>query len=289
MTSTDMAALELVPRVRDGQTISAGDTIAILTSNQITRELGAALAELERLRGKLSLLKAPPKREEVAEAEAQVSAAQSNLDQLVRDRDRVKELVTRQLEANDKLESATSAVNIARAELANKKSTLELLKSPPRPEEEAVLNSEINRQQAEVDYLLEQRKAQTLISPIGGIVIGSRDERVLSVIDNNRVELLVPVSDFDMPLVKTGQAVVIMVRSFPGRLFDGEVARIPETAELINDHPFFMVSVIVENNDGLLREGMSGYAKIQIGESSPIKLAWRKIQSLTRVEFWSLW
>ena len=289
MTSTDMAALELVPRVQDGQRIIAGDTIAILTSNQITRELGAALAELERLNGKLSLLKAPPKREEIAEAEAQVSAAQANFDQLERDLKRVEELVARQLEAKDKLETASSDVRIARAELANKTSTLRLLKSPPRPEEEAVLISEINRQQSEVDYLLEQRKAQTLVSPIGGTVIGSRDDRVLSVIDNDRVELLVPVSDFDLPLIRTGQAAVIKVRSFPDRLFDGQVARIPETAKLIDDHPFFMVSVIVENQEGLLREGMSGYAKIKVGESSPIKLAWRKIQSLTRVEFWSLW
>ncbi|RME30509.1 MAG: HlyD family efflux transporter periplasmic adaptor subunit, partial [Candidatus Zixiibacteriota bacterium] len=221
----------------------------------------------------------------------QVRKAQAKVDQLLRDKRRVEELVNRGLEAKDKLETAESELEMARAELANKKSTLELLKAPPRPEEEAVIQSEIQRQQARLDYLTRQSEAQVIVSPISGIVSTPANSHSieLQVAGNDTVELLVPVSDFDLPLVHPGQQVSVKLRSYPRRVFTGEVVRIPEAAQGDADHAQFLVSVVVPNDDGLLRPGMSGYAKIHVGRISPFGLVWRKVLSSLRVEFWSWW
>jgi len=290
MTANDMTVLDLTPLVRDGQGVNPGDTVAILTSNQITREIATGQAELNKLQEELNLLKAPPKKEEVAEATAQVNAARASYDQFVRAYERIEKLVGKNLDAPEKLEAAGAAVDIARAELANKTSSLELLKSPPRPEEEAVLVHKVQKQKVYLDYLEQQADAQRIVAPIGGTVhTRAEDNEILQISDNRTVELMVPVSDFDITLIQIGQHVRVKVRSYPGRIFSGTVVRIPKAVETYREGTSFPVSVVIDNTDDLLHEGMSGYAKIEVGKSSLVNLGVRKLMSLLRVEFWSLW
>lgn len=290
MTSTEMAALDLVPLIKDGQKARPEDTVAVLISNQVTKEIIANTAELKKLEGELALLKAPPKKEEIAEAEAQVMAAQARYDQLVRDMNRIAELAERGLASTEQFEAARSAAEIARAELANKTSSLQLLKAPPKPEEETVLQAEIDKQKAKLNFLKMQNDAQSVTAPIEGTVVAHRsDGKVLSIVDNRQVELLVPVSDFDINLIRLEQRVKLKVRSYPGKTFSGRVVHIPKGANQIDGGSYFLVSVVVDNAEGLLRSGMTGYAKVEIGKSSLVGLVMRKLASIVRVEFWSWW
>jgi putative peptide zinc metalloprotease protein len=101
--------------------------------------------------------------------------------------------------------------------------------------------------------------------------------------------MAVPVSDFDIALVEIGQEVIIRFRSFPDRTFKGTVVRIPGAANQIDKATHFMVSALVSNDGGELKSGMTGYAKIEAGSASLASLGWRKLKSLLKVEFWSLW
>jgi len=290
MMSNEATALELRPCVKDGQPVAIGDTVAILQSNQISQQIAIALGELERLRDQLKLLKAPPKKEQIAEAQAQVTAAKANYDQVKREQRRVEELVAKNLSTRERLESARAATEIAKAELNNKTSSLALVKSPPRPEEEAVLNRSITKQETQLEFLRRQAAAQVITAPISGNVsVRSNDKRVIAVADLQRAEMTVPVSDFDISLIEIGQRVQVKVRSFPDRVFEGSVVRIPGGAERIDNGSRFPVTVVVDNPDGTLRSGMSGYAKIEAGAASLAWLAWRKAMSVLKVEFWSLW
>lgn len=290
MASTDMAVLELVPRVRDGQFVTTGDTLATLKSNQVSNDVSAANSELERLEGMLALLRAPPKKEEVEEAAAQVKAARTKVQQLERDYNRMSELLAKKLETAEKLESAGSSLEIARSELSNKEAALALLKSPPRPEEETVILADISKQKARLQFLAEQLEAQVIIAPIEGMISAiSGNANLMSIVDNRQVEVLVPVSDFDILLLKLGMPVKLKVRSCPDKVFIGKVVHIPKEAIELDNSAFFMVSVVAENEGDLLYDGMTGYAKIEIGNRTLYTLALRKVASFIRVEFWSWW
>jgi len=181
-------------------------------------------------------------------------------------------------------------VEIAKAELTNKKARLNLLISPPKPEEEAVIQSRIEKQKARVKYLQEQEEAQSISSPIAGIVeVNNGDGRILSVVNSREVEVMVPVSDYNINLVEINQPVFLKVRSYPRRVFEGKVVHIPSSAVTQNGQACYMVSVVIPNREGLLQKGMTGYAKIHIGQLPLAKLLARKITSYVRVEFWSLW
>ncbi len=290
MTSTEMASLDLVPFVTDGQIVKAGDTIATLVSNQVTREIESEQSVLQQLKSDLALLNSPPKKEAVDEANADVNAAQAVYDQKVRDLKRLEELNDKQLTTKEALESAQSATQIAKAELANKKAKLDLLKAPPKPEEVAVKQSEIEKEQARLQFLLNQRDAQVLVTPIpGSIAIDHKTDLNISVIDNAQVELLVPVSDFDIRRVKLDQIVKLKVRSFTDQTFYGRVVHIPKDATVDHDRATFAVSVVVDNANLLLHKGMTGYAKIESGQITVVGWLLRKIASFIRVEFWSWW
>ncbi len=291
MASLELGSLDLIPYVRDGQHIAVGDTLAVLVSNQVTREIDAEGSVLEQLQSDLALLKSPPKKEAILEAEAAVSSAQAVHQQKIRDENRLKELVDKKLISNDLYESASSETVIANAELQNKKATLSLLKSPPKPEEEAVILSQIEKQKAKLKFLQTQKDAQSIISTIPGtVMINQNNSQFLSVLDNSTVEVLVPVSDFDINLIKLNQVVKIKVRSYTSKVLSGTVVHIPRDAIIDeNDKAYFKISVVIDNENDLLRKGMTGYAKIEIGDASLYDLIIRRIASILRVEFWSMW
>ena len=291
MASLELGSLDLIPYVKDGQHISKGDTLAVLASNQVTREIMSERSALEQLKSDLALLKSPPKKEEINEAEAAVSSAQATFDQSLRDEKLLKELYDKNLEPKEKLNSAESAREKAYAELQNKKATLSLLKSPPKPEEEAVILSQIEKQKAKVDFLQTQKDAQSIVSAIlGTVMIDNSTDQFLSVLDNSSVEVLVPVSDFDIDLIKLNQDVKVKVRSYTTEVFHGTVVHIPRDAFINeNDKAYFKVSVVIENEKDMLRKGMTGYAKIEVGETSLFNIILHRIASVVRVEFWSLW
>jgi len=291
MASLELGSLDLIPYVRDGQNIAKGDTLAVLVSNQVTREIDAERSVLDQLYSDLALLKSPPKKDEISEAQAAVSSAQATYDQRLRDETRLKELVEKKLISNESLETATSEVKITKANLQNKQATLALLKSPPKPEEEDVILSQIEKQNAKLKFLQTQKDAQSIISSIPGtVMINQNDAQFLSVLDNSTVEVLVPVSDFDIDLIQLNQEVKIKVRSYTKKIFKGTVVHIPRDAIIdTNDKTFFHISVVIENENDFLRKGMTGYAKIEIGTTSLYDLIVHRIASIIRVEFWSMW
>lgn len=290
LASTEVGAFNLTPIVREGQTVAIGDTLAVVTSNQITKDIAANLAELKRLEGNLALLKAPKKKEEIQQAQADMTAAQANYDQLSREFKRTQGLAASSLVSQEKLESDRSAVEVAKAELNNKKSTLALVKSPPRPEEIAVLEQEINKQKTQIDYLKAQAEAQVVVTPISGVVVLGRSRgELLSILDNSVIELEVPVSDFDIKLVQVHQSAAVKVYPFPDTSFTGLVVRVPKFTVDQTAGNRFPVAVLVANSEGLLRQGMAGFAKISVGETSAADYLFSRLLSMIRVRIWSWW
>lgn len=288
LVSSEVGAYELSPIVREGQQVKTGDTLAVVTSNQVAKDIVSAIEELHRLESNLALLKAPRKREEIAEAQAKVDAAQVNLDQLTRDAKRIEDLATKNLVSTDKVEAARSAVGVAKAELADRKSSLALLKSPPRPEEVTVLEHSIAGQRSRLEYLKGQAEAQVVTSPINGTVTFSRRPTdLLNIIDISSLEIQVPVSDFDIKRIAAGQTAELKVHSFATENFPGKVVRVPRFAVSAGSDLRFPVAVVVDNSDGLLKQGMSGYAKIEVGSTSVFGFLFRKLASMIYVEVWS--
>jgi multidrug efflux pump subunit AcrA (membrane-fusion protein) len=283
----------LTPLVQEGDQVHKDDTLAAIISSQVSTSLTAAQAELERLRGELALVKSPPKPEAVETAQAAVNAAQASVTQLEKDVERNRLLSEKKLISNQQLERSQSDLSIARSNLEEAKARLKLLQSPPKPEEVDILISKIASQEAQISYLTSQEAAQVITSPVNGTVtVLYRDNLLFKVADMSRVEAAIPVTDNYLQYIQPDAAVRLKVRTFSGDAFAGVVTHIASAADDMtvgDSRARFTVHAIVDNADGRLREGMSGYAKIACGRASLFTIILERIKAFIRVEFWSWW
>jgi multidrug resistance efflux pump len=106
--------------------------------------------------------------------------------------------------------------------------------------------------------------------------------------------------------IQVGQPVVLRARAFPERVFTGRVTAIATaalgaagTAEPLttaSSSPIqslpvrsFLVTTAIDNEDLLLRPGMTGHVKVLGGEHPIIGLIARRLARVLKVEVWSWW
>lgn len=293
LSSGDLAVLRLEPLVKEGDFVKKGDTLATIISSQVSSNLDAARAELNRLDNELALIKSPPKPEEITSAEAAVNAAEVTVEQMQKDVDRDNSLYEKKLIAGQQLEHSQSLLEVAKSSLKEAHARLELLKAPPKKEEIDILESKITTQRATIRYLATQEAAQAIVTPIDGVIVAQyRDELLFKVADMSQAEIAMPITDNFLELVQTEADVSVKVRSFPSQLFNGQVTQISNSGDLAfstDDRSRFPIYALLDNPEGVLKDGMSGYAKISCGKSSLFNIISNRIKSNLRVEFWSWW
>ncbi len=294
LSTGELSVLSLTPLVAEGDQITKGDTLAAIMSNQVSSALTSARAELERLRGEVALANSPPKPEEIASGQATVNAAGANVEQLRIEYTRNISLHERNIIPVSELEQSLSLLNIGQSELEEAEARLRLLKSPPKKEEVDILQSQIAAQEASISYLMAQEAAQVITSPINGIVTALyRDNLLFKISKMSQIEIAIPITDNYLEFVEIDAGVRLKVRTYPSRTFEGKVTKIASSAdnaaEYEDDRARFSIYAVLDNHDTLLRDGMSGYAKISCGSSSLFGIIVERVKSFIRVEFWSWW
>ncbi|HUX09507.1 MAG TPA: efflux RND transporter periplasmic adaptor subunit [Terriglobia bacterium] len=147
--------------VDEGQTVKAGQTVALLDSKELTQEVSRAKAEVDAAQAALAELEAGSRPEEIAAAQAAASQAQARLQELeagsrpqevaaaeavyqsahadarrlADDLDRYGGLYKKQLVSTQQYEAARTASQMAKARERQAKEQLDLLEEGPRKEE----------------------------------------------------------------------------------------------------------------------------------------------------------
>ncbi len=147
--------------VDEGQTVTEGQTVALLDNRELSQEVNRNKAEVEAARAALAELEAGSRPEEIAEARAAASKAKSRLEELeagsrpqeiaageaayqsaraeakrlADDFDRYSGLYRKQLVSTQQYEAARTASEMADARARQAKEQMDLLKEGPRKEE----------------------------------------------------------------------------------------------------------------------------------------------------------
>lgn len=146
---------------------------------------------------------------------------------------------------------------------------------------------------------LDKEKKLTLIAPISGILIeddiinklGKQfelGEKICEVAGLRKVLVNILVDEKDIGDVRLHQPVRLKVKPFLGSLFQGEVSKISPASkyEETKKRNFYSVELLVDNPDGKLKPGMTGFAKINCGSAPIFMLIFREIGHLIRSEYW---
>ncbi len=160
-----------------------------------------------------------------------------------------------------------------------------------------------NRQQMESlrqrkDILQREYDGMNVLAPKAGVILGddlhkmvgrrySRGEEICRIGELEQFLLKIEVSEREIANVRLDSPVRFKLKTVPGRTFTGRVSKI--NAEPVTDgrgQHFYPVEVMVENSDGLLRPGMTGFARISFGNQSIGLILAQKLWHALRPELW---
>lgn len=217
--------------------VKSGDVLAELDTNKLQ-------ADVQSARAKVASAKA-----NVLKAEAELGSSRTQLD-------RLKSLVSNRISSQQELDTAQYAYDSALA-------TREINQS-------AVLSSEADLRLAEVNLA----KAR-IISPIYGVILtraiepgqtvaSSLSAPILFTIagDLKRMELQVSVDEADVGQVNEGQEAKFSVDAYPDRNFPARIETVRFASETVSNVVTYKAILTVNNDDLLLRPGMTATADI---------------------------
>lgn len=184
-------------------------------------------------------------------------------------------------------------------ELAEAKETLALMKAGSRPEDIAAERARQQRTSHELEYLLDMRSRLEILACTDGILSATRlremigqvvpKDTVFCTIENPDTSWVeIAIAEEDAPVVKPGLPVRLKARAIPFETFHATVEGIAPSAVQSpgSTGNVVVVHCRIDNPDGRLKSGMSGFGRIERGRNPMgLTLASRAMRYI-RTEFW---
>ncbi|HEX7402332.1 MAG TPA: efflux RND transporter periplasmic adaptor subunit, partial [candidate division Zixibacteria bacterium] len=222
--TTDFTTLNLVTKVKEGQKVDSGQTVAELTSPSYYSNLLQVKENLRRAKDNYILLQKGARKESLQQAKDKVAQIQSELSLKEKELNRYKELIDKKLISNQEWENVQTEYSILSNQLKIAQNDLKIMKNGSRPEELSMADTEIKRWQERLEFLEGQVSDSQIKSPIQGTVTSiSYDGNLLSISNIDTIRVMIQVSEKDLDVLREGQRVKLKVQSYPFLSFWGKV------------------------------------------------------------------
>lgn len=307
--------------VADGDLVAAGQTIATLSAREEHAHLAEAQADVEYAEANLKLVQSGPRDEEIAKAEKMVAMWKSQVEYWGAEYKRQQELVKSQAGSLTAMEKAFSSHSSAEAMLIAATEEEGKLRSGHREETVAAAVAKLNKAKANLK-LQEQRMPLTEIrSSIAGTIstpdvqlrVGqtvSPGDMIAVVRDLSTLRVEVLADEAAADAVRNGQEVKVRLWGLYGTLLPGKVERIAtmasDKAQLTidsfrsdrenrqeqirfqeSDNRYVKIVVALDQQDPKLLSGMTGEARVVVGDDYFWNALLRPIERFFLVEVWS--
>lgn len=225
---------------REGDAVSAGDTLARLDAWELEAAVASAEAAAAAARARLAELDSGARPQELASARAAVTAAREAEAQARREAERARRLHDGGALSAQALEQATTRLETALAATTQAEQALALAEEGPRAETRAAQRAVVEQADAAVRRARATLDQSVLLAPRAGLVtvrhrepgeILSPGQPVVTTMDPDDRWVRIYVREDRVGRVSLGQAAAISVDAFPDRTFEGEVAFIGSEAE----------------------------------------------------------
>jgi len=191
--------------------------------------------------------------------------------------------------------SMATEMNVARSDVGAERVQIEKLSSELRAMRALITTLEDRRD------LLQRKRAQfELVTTRPGTVFGEELPRTVGqyfqkgaeicrVADTRQLLVRLQVPEREIGDVRLGHPIRLKVRAYPDRVFRGTVSKIGGESELDqHNQATYRVELMIENADGLLRPGMTAFARIDFGRQAVGRILLHKIKQALRPELWML-
>jgi len=214
--------------VETGQVVRAGQLLAQVDTTDVAAQVRQAVADLDVSRARLTLT--ARKKERSDDLLRQGMMSQDEYDQAV-------------------LDYQTAVANVIKSQTALDQAQERMSETDVRaPSSGTILTKSVE-------------EGQIIASAISQVSGGTT---LMTMADLGRVEVRVLVDETDFGKVRPGQMVTVTVDAYPNRQFFGTIEKIEPEAETQQSITFFPLLIEIDNEDGLLKPGMSADVDIHV-------------------------
>jgi HlyD family secretion protein len=267
--------------VDEGVFVKAGQPVALLESDEFSREMAIRRAELQAAKAFLDELLAGSRKEEIAQAEAELAGAQAEAKKYADDYRRQEALFNRQVIAQQKLDAARASYENSRARARQAEEALALARKGPRVERKDQARARVREAEAALSLAETRLGYCRLLSPVTGLVIAKNIEPgeqvapgtpVITVGEMDSVWVRAYINETDLGRVKVGQKAHVTTDTWPGKSYEGAVSFIASEAEFTPKNVqtqkervklVYRVKITLPNPNLELKPGMPADAEIK--------------------------
>lgn len=260
--------------IDEGDTVAAGDVIAVLDSREAEARLREAEAAGRVAEAALNELERGFRSEEVAQAEAALREAAVQMRNLAEQAERSEVLFADGGLSREQRDRDRAAAAAARARHEAARERLRLLQHGHRIEQVEAARARLDQARAAADILRVNLEDMSARSPIAGVVTRTHAEvgetlgagrPVAAVADLARPRLRVYITERQIGRVALGAPATVSVDAFPERGFSGRVSFVAAQAEFTPKNVqtleervklVFAVDIELDNPEGIFKPGM---------------------------------
>ena len=164
----------------------------------------------------------------------------------------------------------------------------------------AILDARINQSDARLQLVDKQLERMHIASPLSGVVVSgdlsqslgspvSRGDVLFEVAPLEDYRLVLSVDERDMPDVATGQKGQLKLSGMPGDALGFSVSRITPVSEAGDGANYYRIEAVLDKPPVLLRPGMEGVGKIEIGEQRLLWIWTHRMIDWLKLQTWTWW
>jgi len=260
--------------VDDGDSVRAGDTLAVLTQPTAQPEIAQRQAQVEALRAGLSEAEHGSRAAEINRAVAELRAAETEAGRIAEDASRARALERAGAISLQQRQAAEAAAREAAAHRDALRQSLVLLRQGTRPERIAGARAQVAAAQAGLSATKAVIGDLTLTAPVPGVVLSRNAEpgeivtagqSAVTLGEVRRPWVRVYVNAREIPSIRVGSLARATLDGLPGRTFNGRVVAVNTKAEFTprvalteDERADLTFGVKIEFNDssGALKPGL---------------------------------
>jgi HlyD family secretion protein len=266
-------------KIAEGDEVSSGQELGRIDGVDLRLGLQQAIAERDQAAAELRLRLAGPRKEDVAELEAEVASVEVDLEDATRNLQRMQSLLDKGSGTTKSRDDSQARRDMAAAKLKAMKEALTRLRSGSRAEEKDAARAHVAAAEARIAQLEQQLKDTVITSPVSGVVTekiaepgellqsGSPLGEITNLAD---AWLNVYLPEADLGSIRIGQDAEVTTDG--GQKRAGKVSYVASKAEFTPKNAqtkdervklVYKVKITLDNADGLFKPGMPAEAGLQ--------------------------